>query len=122
MKFNLTKNKFYRMCKKAYRNKIDFLIADDKCKYRGTGKSYSIVKMALKYNIPIYTSMHQTQKYLQDLAHNEFKKDISVIHVGDGWEKTIDFNTIILVDGIKLSKLKDNMCYIGTYIDDVERW
>lgn len=114
--------KIYEEMYKASLSKDNYLLNDIEEKNRGIGKSYNIVKLAIKEGLPIFCGCQSTKQYLEDLAKKEFNKEVEVV----SFISTEDFRgcripEIILTEGLPLSIIFEEFINKGTIVIGTHR-
>lgn len=73
---------------------------------RGSGKSYNLVKLAIKYKLPIYCNNHSAKDYLLRMARCTFNKTIQVI-VANEYARGYRFDKALIDEGIDFQIIND---------------
>lgn len=86
----------------AIKTKQDCIITTtekDKC----IGKTYSLVELALEYNLPIIVPSLISMRYVKELARKEFGKELRRVIVLDSASnmREIYFGTFLIDEGVK---------------------
>lgn len=114
--------KIYEKMYKAYLSKDSYLLNDIEEKNRGIGKSYNIVKLAIKENLPIFCGCQSTKRYLEDLAKKEFNKEVEVVSfISTEAFRGHKIPEVILTEGLPLSIIFDEFVDKGIIVIGTHR-
>lgn len=85
--------------------------------YRAVGKTYNLIKLSIKLNVPIFVSSHSAECYIKQMAKKKFNKNVSVFVFYDEIMRGKRFDKILIDEGFtykQLCKIKESCgCVVG---------